>query len=153
MSLQQYLGPVRFLFVLLGLGLFAAAIETVASLPPAHPNSDGFVEGLAYIGSLLLGIAGLLLVELGYAIPAGVGRFRGGPLADRSSGLRAGAAVLAYLGIVVLMVYGIPFVIPSVTESMAYATGLMIIASSAGIGAVLALGLFIGGMVFRVSRG
>lgn len=152
MSLREYLGPVRLLIVLVGLGLFAAAIETVASLPPAPPNSDGFVEGLAYIGSLLLGVAGLLLVELGYAIPAGIGRFRRGPLADRSSGLRAGTAVLAYVGVAVLMVYGIPFLIPSVTESMAYVTGFMVLAVSAGAGAVLALVLFVGGILFRRSR-
>jgi hypothetical protein len=130
MSLRRYFGIVRTLLLLVGL-------DAVASMPPLPPESDGFIEGFAYIFALLLGVTGLVVAQVGYALPAGTGRFRVGPLADRSAGVRSGAVVVLYLLIAFVMVYGIPVVVPGVTESMTYGTALFVFAFAAVVGAAV----------------
>lgn len=152
MSLHRHLGILRGLLISVGLVLFVAGLDAVASMPTPPPESDGFIEGLTYIFALVLGVAGLLAVQVGYAVPAGTGRFEFGPLADRSPGLRSGVAVLVYLSIAVLMVYGVPVVVPSVTESMTYATGLFVFAIAAIVGSVIACCLAAAGFLTRSVR-
>lgn len=149
MFLHRYLGFFRALLVGFGLTLFVAGLNTVASTPTPPPESDGFLKGLAYIYALLVGVTGLLVVQIGYALPAGTGWLRTGPLADRSVGTRGVAVVLVYMLMVLLMVYGIPRLVPSVTESTAYATGLFIFGIASGVGGVLALLFVLGGLITR----
>lgn len=138
--------------MVVGLALVAAGLDTVASTASAPPDSDGFIQGLAYLFALILGVSGLLAVQIGYALPAGTGRLRVGPLADRSAGARAGVTVLLYALVVLVMVYGVPAVVPSVTESTTYATGLFFVAIATVVGAVLALLFALAGAVLRVAR-
>ncbi|MFC7045850.1 hypothetical protein ACFQH6_10935 [Halobacteriaceae archaeon GCM10025711] len=152
MFFRRYVGLLRGLLMAVGLFLFYAGLNSVARLPPGPPESDGFIRGLAYMFALIVGVAGLLLVQVGYAIPAGTGRFRVGPLAGRSAGLRGGVAVLVYFVVAALMVYGIPAVVPAVTESMTYATGLFVLVIAGVLGTVLAVLFALGGLVIRASR-
>lgn len=152
MSLHRYLGLVRGLLIVVGGGLFVAGLDAVASLPPSPPQSDGFIEGLTYLFALLLGVGGLLAVQVGYALPAGTGRFRFGPLSDRSPGLRAGIAVVCYVSIGLLMVYVVPVVVPSVTENMTYATGLFVFGIATIVGSVVALVLASAGFLVQTVR-
>jgi hypothetical protein len=137
MSLRRYFGVVRGLLLLVGIALFVVGLDAVASTSPSPPESDGFVEGLAYIFALISGVSGLVVAQIGYALPAGTGRFRVGPLADRGAGVRSGAVVVLYLLIAIVMVYGIPVIVPSVTESMTYVTALFVFAIAAVVGAVV----------------
>lgn len=143
----------RALLVLVGVGLFASGLNTVASLPMGPPESDGFLEGLAYIHAILVGVIGLLVVQFGYVFPAGSGRFRVGPLANRTAAVRGGIIVLVYGLIAILMVYGIPFLIPSITESMTYATGLFVFVIACGIGTVITVFLKLGNLTQRLIAG
>lgn len=129
--------------------LFGSGINTVASLSPAPPNSDGFLDGLAYLFSLILGVAGLLVVQIGYALPAGSGRFRVGPLGDRSVSVRSGVVVVVYFVTALLMVYGFPMVVPAVTESTTYAAVFIVVGIAAAVGVVLTLLLALGGFLFQ----
>jgi hypothetical protein len=139
MSLRRYFWIVRALLLLVGGGLFVAGLDAVASTSPSPPESDGFVEGLAYIFALISGVTGLVVAQIGYALPAGTGRFRVGPLADRSVGVRSGAVVVLYVLLALVMVYGIPVIVPSVTESMTYVAALLVFAIAAVVGVVVAV--------------
>lgn len=130
--------------------LFVSGIDTVASLSPAPPNSDGFLDGLAYLFSLILGVAGLLVVQMGYAFPAGSGRFRAGPLVDRSVSVRSVVVVVVYFVTALLMVYGIPMVVPAVTESTTYAAVFIVVGIAAVVGLVLTLLLALGGLLLHL---
>ena len=130
--------------------LFASGINTVASLSPAPPNSDGFLDGLAYLFSLVLGVAGLLVVQIGYAFPAGSGRFRVGPFVDRSVSVRSGVMVVVYFVTALLMVYGFPMIVPAVTESTTYAAVFIAVGIAAVGGLVLTLLLALGGLLFHL---
>ena len=151
-AVSRYLGLVRGVVVGIGLLLFIAGLNTVASMPPAPPESDGFVHGLAYMGALILGVAGLILVQIGYSLPSGTGQFQVGPLADRSTGLRSGVTVLLYFGTAAVMVYGLPHVVPSVTESTTYVTGLFIIVIAGVLGVLYTVLVSIAGFLIRAIR-
>lgn len=152
-SLHRYFGVFRALLVFVGLGLFASGLNTVASMPMAPPESDGFLEGLAYIHAILVGVIGLVVVQFGYVFPAGSGRFSVGPLATRTAAMRGGIIVLVYLLTAFLMVYAIPFLVPSVTESTTYATGLFVFIIAGGIGTGITVLLKLGNLTQRFLLG
>lgn len=150
MSLRRYFGYIRILLVLVGLGFFASGLNTVASMPMGPPESDGFVEGLAYIYAILVGVIGLLLVQIGYILPTERGRFQVGSLLNRGPATRGGLTAIVYLLIAFVMVYGIPLLVPSVTASMTYATGLFIFVIAGGAGLVVAVLLTVGNLTHRL---
>ncbi len=51
------------------------------------------------------------------------------------------------------MVYGIPLLVPSVTASMTYATGLFVFVIAGGIGAVVTVLLTLGNLTHRLITG
>lgn len=147
MSPRSYLGLVRALLVAIGVLLYALGIDTVVTTPP--PESDGFLRGLTFVVSLVVAALGLLVVQFGYAVPPGTGRFRTGPLADRSAGLRSGVVALLYVGAGSLLVYGVPALFPGVKGSTAYVVGLLAFFVAGVIGAVLSVLYALGGRLFR----
>lgn len=146
----RYFGILRAFLLLVGLWLVATALHSVASTPPP-PNSDGFLEGLGYLNALISGVFGLLVIQIGYALPAGIGRFRFGPLANRSAATRGGVTVVVYVLVALLMVYGIPPVVPGVTESATYVTGFFLVSIASGIGVLIVILLVFVGLMFRIS--
>ena len=150
MFLQRYLGLLRGLLIVVGVGLFLAGLDAVASMPTPPPESDGFIEGLTYIFGLLFGVGGLLLVQVEYAIPPGSGRF--GPLADRNPGIRGGVVIVGYLAVAIGMVYVVPLLAPTVTGSTTYALALFVLGIAAVVGSPIALVLAAGDLLHRVVR-
>lgn len=151
-SFKRYYGFLRALLMVMGLALVAAGVDTVASLPSGPPADDGFLDGLAYLAALVLGSAGLVVIQLGFALPPGVGRFRGGPLADRTAGARSGAVVVAYVVALALGVYVIPVFVPSVTGSPAYVTLVVCSVIATVVGVAVTLVVTIGGVLYRIHR-
>lgn len=147
MSIRRFFGLIRILLVGIGLSLFAAGIDTVASMPQAPPTSDGFPQGLGYLFSLVLGVSGLLVVQIGYAFPVGIGRFRGGPLVDHSAGARSGVVVVVYFMTALFMVYVIPALFSSVTGSPTYITGFLVFVFATVSGLGLTFLLTFGGLL------
>jgi hypothetical protein len=119
-------------------------------MPMGPPESDGFVQGLAYMYAILIGVLGLVLVQIGYVFPAGRGRFRVGPLATRTPALRGGATVLVSVLIAFSMVYVVPTLVPSVTASDTYVTALFVVVIAGGVGAVLSVLLALGNLIQRL---
>lgn len=150
MSLHRYFEYLRVLLILVGVGLFASGLNTVASMPMGPPESDGFIEGLAYIYAILIGGIGLLLVQIGYVLPTGSGRLQIGPLTNRSPATRGGITAIVYLLIAFVMVYGIPLLVPGVTASMTYATGLFVFVIAGGAGIVVTVVLTVGNLTHRL---
>lgn len=103
MSLKRYLGALRLSLVAVGLLVVAYGVYFGANIPEPPPNSDGVPTGFAVIYVMLVQAAGALLAQIGYALPAGTGRFRFGPLADRSPPVRAAAATTVFAGSWVLL--------------------------------------------------
>lgn len=141
------------LLVFVGLSLLVHGLYTVASMPMAPPESDGFIQGLAYIYAILVGVVGLLFVQIGYVFPAGNGRFQVGPLANRTVTMRGGITVLTYVLIALLMIYAIPLIVPSVTANATYVTGLFVFAIAGGVGTVITAFLTLGNLTQRVIAG
>lgn len=152
MSPRRYLGLVRALLVAAGVLLFALGIDTVVTTPPPPPDSDRFLEGLTFFVSLVVAALGLLVAQVGYAVPAGSGRLRAGPLADRSAGLRGGVAALLYVAAGLLLVYVVPAVLPAVTESTPYVVSLLALFVAGVLGAVLSVLYALGGRLLRTAR-
>jgi len=101
MDRSRLLAALRVGVVTVGLAGFVAVATFVFDLPPPPETGDGVPSGFAFAFALLgTAVAGVVTV-VGYGLPAGDGRLRVGPLADRSSTYRlvVGGAAAAVLGL------------------------------------------------------
>ncbi|MFD1526173.1 hypothetical protein [Halolamina salina] len=115
MSPKRYLGLARAALLLVGAGVFCYGLYVGATIPEPPPNSDGVPTGFAVIFVLLAQSVGAALAHVGYALPAGSGRFRFGPLADRAAVVRAGAATVVFvaaLGLLTALGWVLPESLP-----------------------------------------
>lgn len=67
------LGAVRVVLGVAGLGVAAATILALVTLPPAPPNSEGFVRGLTYVFGVVIVVLALGAAGLGVALPSMLG--------------------------------------------------------------------------------
>ncbi|QKY21587.1 hypothetical protein B4589_014830 [Halolamina sp. CBA1230] len=146
MSPKRYLGLVRAGLLIVGVGTLCYGVYVGATLPEPPPDSDGVPAGFAVVFVLITQSAGALLAQVGYALPAGSGPFRFGPLADRSAIVRAAAATAAFVGAAVLLT-ALGWILPdslsrAVSGTYAFAWFGAAAGSATGVGltAVLAVG-------------
>jgi len=97
-SPKRYVGLARAALLLGGALVFCYGIYIGATIPEPPPNSDGLPSGFAVMFALIVHFVGTALAHVGYALPAGSGRFRFGPLADRPAVVRAAAATAVFVG-------------------------------------------------------
>ncbi|GAB7095539.1 hypothetical protein JCM30237_26930 [Halolamina litorea] len=103
MSLKRYLGLVRGALLLSGTVVLCWGVYVGATIPEPPPDTDGVPVGFAVAFVLLDHAGGALLLQSGYALPPGTGRFRFGPLADRPAAVRAAVLTAAFAVAVVLL--------------------------------------------------
>ena len=155
MSSTRYLGALRIVLLLAGTGAFCWGIYTGATLPEPPPNSDGLPTGFAVAIVLLAQFAGTLLAQVGYAIPAGTGRLRFGPLADRPAVVRAAAATGAFAALALLLLVAgwvLPDSLPRVVSGT-YAFSWLGAAVGAAVGVALTALSAVGTGAARLLRG
>ena len=97
-SPRRYFGLARAGLLLVGALVFCYGIYIGATIPEPPPNSDGLPSGFAVMFALIVHFVGTALAHVGYALPAGSGRFRFGPLADRPAVVRAAVATAVFIG-------------------------------------------------------
>ncbi|WP_435116854.1 hypothetical protein [Halolamina sp. C58] len=152
MSPKQYFGLARAALLLVGASVFCYGIYVGATIPEPPPNSDGFPAGFAVIFVLIAQSIGATLAHVGYALPAGSGRFRFGPLADRPAVVRAAVATAVFVGAgIVLTVVGrlLPESVPRVVSgTYAFSWFGAVIGSLTGV--VLSLVLAVGTGLWRL---
>jgi hypothetical protein len=73
MRLRSVLGSLQLPVAVFGFVVVGFALVGAWSVPPSPPDSEGFVEGLAYIVLYAIGICGFVTGSLGLAIPPGDG--------------------------------------------------------------------------------
>jgi len=156
-SPRRYFGLVRATLLLAGAAVFCYGVYFGATIPEPPPNSDGVPTGFAVIYVLIVQSVGALIAQVGYAFPAGTGRFRFGPLADRPVVVRAGTATAAFVGLFALvMVFWM--LIPDSLSLPGIVTGtntFLWFGAVAGttVGVVLTAVLTVGTAVWRLARG
>lgn len=69
MNVRSLLGSLQLPVAGLGAVLLVAALGSLLTLPPAPPESEGFVRGLAVLFLYFLAWSGFVVVALGLAIP------------------------------------------------------------------------------------
>lgn len=84
---ETALAVARVVLVVAGLGVVAATVLTLVSMPPSPPESDGFVRGLAWIFGSVIVVLALGAAALGVALPSILGT-------DDSLGFGRGQRVL-----------------------------------------------------------
>ncbi|QZX98496.1 hypothetical protein [Halobaculum rubrum] len=129
--------------VAVGLAGFVAVAAFVFDLPPPPETGDGVPSGFAFAFALLgTAVAGVVTV-VGYGLPAGGGRLRVGPLADRSSTYRlvAGGAAAGVFG--VALMFGIAFLTSGTVSVAVWVVGVGLL-----VGGLVALAL--GGLAVGV---
>ncbi|MFC7135448.1 hypothetical protein [Halobaculum litoreum] len=132
----------------LGLGLVGhvAVAAFVADLPPPTTTGDGVPAGFGFafalIGTALAGV----VTAVGYGLPAGEGRLRVGPLADRPCRHRlvAGGGAGAVTG--VSLVVGLAMLLPGRAAGVVWVLGVGLV-----VGGAVALAL--GGLALAVRLG
>ncbi|QZP38811.1 hypothetical protein [Halobaculum magnesiiphilum] len=132
MNRSTALAALRLGTVAVGLAGFVAVAVFVFDLPPPPETGDGLPAAFGFAIALLgTAVAGVVTV-VGYGLPAGEGRLRVGPLADRPSTDRlvAGGAAASVLG--VALTVGLAFL----------ASGMVAVAVW-----VVGAGLLVGGLV------
>ena len=155
MSLRRYFGAIRAALLLAGGVAFCWAVYFGATLPEPPPNSDGLPAGFAVAFVLIAQSASALVAQVGYALPAGTGRFRFGPLADRPAIVRAAAATAAFASLTLLLLVAgwvLPDSMPSVVTGTYAFTWLGAVVAGA-IGLVLTALLAVGTAAVRLYRG
>jgi hypothetical protein len=154
-SLRRYVGLVSGALLLVGGAVLCWGVYFGATLPEPRPGSDGVPAGFAIIYVLLVQSGGALLVHLGYALPAGTGRFRVGPLAGRSVVVRTAAATVAFgtvLGVTTVLTMALPDSLPRVVSgTVAFSWLGAAVALVVGVALTLVCGLATA--VVRVVRG
>ncbi|WP_128477924.1 hypothetical protein [Halorussus pelagicus] len=106
---------VRVVLVCVGVGVAAATVFTVASMPPPPPESDGFAHGMAAIIGGIVVVLTLGLAAVGVSLPALLGRDdrlrfnRWQRLALKGAGVLIGGGIAVGLafGVVTQLQYGI----------------------------------------------
>ncbi len=154
-SPKQYFGLARAALLLVGAGVFCYGIYVGATIPEPPPNSDGVPTGFAVIFVLIAQSVGASLAHVGYALPAGSGRFRFGPLADRAAVVRAAAAAAVFVGgLALLMALGwvLPDSLPQVVSGT-YAFAWFGAAVGSLTGVVLTAVLAVGTGLWRLMQG
>lgn len=154
-SLRRYFGVLRAILLLAGGVAFCWAVYTGATLPEPPPNSDGLPTGFAVAFVLVGQSVGAVLAHVGYALPAGIGRFRFGPLADRPAVVRAAAATGAFAALVFLLLVAgwlLPDSMPSVVTGTYAFTWLGGVVGGA-VGLLLTALLAVGTATVRLFRG
>lgn len=114
------LGPylllaVRALLVVVGVAVAAATVHSLATMPPAPPDSDGFVHGMAFFFGSIIVIFALGAAGLGVVLPSVLGTddrlgFGGGQraLLKTAGGFFAGGFLLGLLfGLVTELQFGL----------------------------------------------
>lgn len=155
MSPKRYVGLLRAALVLAGLATLCYVVYFGATLPEPPPNTDGVPAGFAVIFALLAQSGGALLVLLGFSLPAGTGRFRGGPLADRPAVVRAAAATAAFVGSAVLLTalgWVLPDSLPRVVSGT-YAFSWFGAVAGTVVGVVFTAVLAVGTGIWRLAHG
>lgn len=73
-TLRDYaLTAIRVVLIAAGLLVAAAIVYGLATMPPAPPDSDGFVSGLAYLFGSIIFVLALGVAGLGVVLPSLVG--------------------------------------------------------------------------------
>ncbi|NHX35502.1 MULTISPECIES: hypothetical protein [Halolamina] len=155
MSPKRYLGPLRAVLSVVGVLILCYGVYFGATLPEPPPNSDGVPTGFAVIYVLLVQSAGALLAQVGYALPAGTGRFRFGPLADSPAVVRAAAATALFVTAVALVTafgWVLPESVPRVVSGTHAFLWFAAVAGSA-VGVVLTAVLAVGTALWRLVQG
>ena len=155
MSSKRFLGPVRGALLLAGGGALCWTVYFGATLPEPPPGGDGVPAGFAVILALIVQAAGALAVQVGYALPAGTGQFRFGPLADRSAVHRSAAATVVFVA-AALVLRAVGWVLPdSLPQAVsgAYAFSWLSVAVGTVTGVVLTAVLAAATAVVRLLRG
>lgn len=105
-TLREYaVLAVRFLLVGGGLLVAGGTVYGLATMPPAPPNGDGFVEGLAYLFGSMIVALGLGAATVGLVLPTALGADdpigfgRGQRLLLKGAGLVVGGGFLVALAV------------------------------------------------------
>lgn len=154
-SLKRYFGLLRATRLFAGGVTLCWAIYFGATVPEPPPNSDGVPTGFAVTIVLLVQFAGTLIAQVGYVLPAGTGRFRFGPLADRPAVVRAAAGTGTFATLVFLLAvlgWVLPDSMPSLVSGTYAFTWLGGVVGAA-VGVVLTVLLAAGTGIVRLSRG
>ncbi|WP_348607934.1 hypothetical protein [Halobaculum rarum] len=132
MDRSRLLAALRVGVVTVGLAGFVAVAAFVFDLPPPPETGDGLPAAFGFAIAVLGAVVAGVVTVVGYGLPAGDGRLRVGPLADRPSTYRlvAGGAAAAVLGL------GFSFGLAFLTSGMVSVTVW-----------VLGVGLLVGGLV------
>ncbi|MFC6786317.1 hypothetical protein ACFQFH_10555 [Halobaculum halobium] len=136
MNRPALLAALRVAVVAVGLAGHVAVAAFVFDLPPPPETGDGVPAGFAFAFALIgTAVAGVVTV-VGYGLPAGEGRFRVGPLADRSSTYRlvAGGATGAVGGLA--LATGLAFLTSGTVSVAVWVTGVGFV-----VGGLVALAL------------
>ncbi|MFW5948984.1 MAG: hypothetical protein ACOCSD_05245 [Halolamina sp.] len=145
----------RVTLLVLGVSVFLAAVWFGATMPEPPPDSDGVPVGFAVVFVVLGQTAGALLALVGYALPAGSGRLRFGPLAARSAATRVAAAAVGFT-VTTLLLTVLGWVLPDSLPRIVTGThGFLWLGAAVGsvVGVVLAAVLAVGTVLWRVVRG
>jgi hypothetical protein len=155
MSPRRYLGVLRAVLLLAGVGAFCWAVYFGATLPEPPPNSDGLPMGFAVAYVVVVQIGATILGHTGYALPAGIGRFRFGPLANRPAVVRAAAATGAFAALALLLLvlgWVLPDALPHAVSGT-YAFTWIGAVVGAAVGVVVTVLLAVGTAAVRLWRG
>ncbi|UIO99423.1 hypothetical protein Hbl1158_12955 [Halobaculum sp. CBA1158] len=140
MNRSPLLAALRIAVVTAGLVGLLAVAAFAFDLPPPPETGDGLPSAFGFAIALLgAAVAGVVAV-VGYGLPAGTGRLRVGPLADRSSEYRlvAGGAAAAAVGLVFAL--GLAFLASGTVSVAVWVVGVGLL-----VGGVVAVAL--GGLV------
>ncbi|SHG79138.1 hypothetical protein [Halobaculum gomorrense] len=143
MNWPAFLAALRVAVVAAGLAGHVAVAAFVLGLQAPPATGDGVPSGFAFAFALLgTAVAGTVSV-VGYGLPAGEGRLRVGPLADRSSTHRlvAGGAAASLFG--VALAFGLAFLTSGMGSVAVWVAGVGFL-----VGGLVALAL--GGLVVGV---